>query len=74
LTELTRDRALPVRTPEALAIDDLRDERRLFGAVSVGPYDMDTQVMSVARGDPPQYCTERLSAELLQTHQPENRD
>jgi hypothetical protein len=38
--------------PEALKIDDLRDERRMLAAASVGPIDMGTQVMSVARVGP----------------------
>jgi len=48
-----------------LKIDDLRDERRLLGAASVGPIDMGTQVMSVARVGPPHFCTKRTSANLL---------
>jgi hypothetical protein len=36
-----------------LKIHDLRDERRLLGAASVGPIDMGTQAMSVARVGPP---------------------
>jgi hypothetical protein len=49
LTGLTRDKALGVRIQQALAIDHLRNEMRLLGAASVGPIDMGTQVMSVAR-------------------------
>jgi hypothetical protein len=49
LTGLTRDKALRVRIQKALAIDYLRNEMRMLGAASVGPVDMGTQVMSVAR-------------------------
>jgi hypothetical protein len=35
--------------PEALMIEDLRVERRLLGAASIGPIDMGRQAMSVAR-------------------------
>jgi hypothetical protein len=49
LTGLTRDKALRVRIQKALAIDYLRNETRMLGAASVGPIDMGTQVISVAR-------------------------
>jgi hypothetical protein len=60
---------LPVRIQKALAVVDyLRNEVRMLGAVSVGPIDMGTQVMSVARVGPPQFGTNRHSAKLRRPH------
>jgi hypothetical protein len=39
-----------------LKIDELEDARRLLGSASVGPIDMATQAMSVARVGPPHEC------------------
>jgi len=56
---------LRVRIQKALAIDYLGNEMRMLGAASVGPIDMGTQVMSVARVGLPHFCTKRTSANLL---------
>src|SRR5262249_17260707 len=61
-------KALRVRIQKASAIDYLRNERRLLGAASVGPIDMGTQVMSVARVGPPHLRGHRNFANLLRSH------
>src|SRR5262249_29081281 len=73
LTGLTRDKALRVRIQKALAIDYLRNEMRMLGAASVGPIDMGTQVMSVARVGLLHFCTKRTFANLLRSHRPMQR-
>ena len=50
MTGLTLDKTFRVRIQKALAIDYLRNVMRMLGAASVGPVEMGTQVMSVARG------------------------